>query len=286
MKIVTGYTGTPHVTSNAVQGFNQGIFGGGNCVLGVGNKFEAELTNVNTVTISDGEGIMQGVHFRIDPGTNETVNISNGTTGYQRIDYICARYEKNTITGAESVSLVVVEGTPAADTPVAPVVNTGDILLGGTPVDFPLYKVELDGLTPTISSMFEVVGAFSRIGTVQEAHYTSPTEKNAQGQYIKLASVNLEKGTYILLGWAYFSTVPADAYYGVRVGSSGGTREGSTEIKNGSTAATDVDLACSWIVSVPQILAPQENGIYAKNGDITTTIHGGITAIKIADFEI
>lgn len=285
MKIVTGYTGTPHVTSNAVQGFNQGIFGVGNCVLGVGNKFEAELTNVNTVTISDGEGIMQGVHFRIDPGTTETVNIANGTTGYKRIDYICARYEKNTITGAESVSLVVVEGTPNADTPVAPVVNTGDILLGGSPVDYPLYKVELDGLTPSISSMFDVVGSFSRIGTVQEARNTSSDDKNAHGQYLKLASLNLEKGTYLLLGWAYFDTVPADTYYGVRVGFSG-NNEASTEIKNGTTVATGVTLTCCGIVSVPQILAPQENGIFAKNGDIDALIIGGITAIKIADFEI
>ena len=73
MKIVTGYTGQPHVTSNAAQGFNQGIFGTGNYVLNVGNKFNAVLTDVNTVTISDGEGVLQGVHFRIDPGTTETL---------------------------------------------------------------------------------------------------------------------------------------------------------------------------------------------------------------------
>ena len=35
MKIVTGYTGTPHITSNDQQGFNQGVFGTGNIVLGV-----------------------------------------------------------------------------------------------------------------------------------------------------------------------------------------------------------------------------------------------------------
>ena len=156
MKIVTGYTGQPHVTSNAAQGFNQGIFGTGNYVLNVGNKFNAVLTDVNTVTISDGEGVLQGVHFRIDPGTTEDVNIANGTTGYKRIDYICARYTKNALTGVESVNLVVVEGTPAASTPTAPTINTGDVLLGGSPVDFPLYEVDLDGLTPTLTSLYEV----------------------------------------------------------------------------------------------------------------------------------
>ena len=88
MKIVTGYTGSPHITSNDEQGKNQGIFGTGNSVLDVGNKFNATLTNANTVTIEDGEGVMQGVHFRIEPGTTETVNIQNGTSGYQRTDII------------------------------------------------------------------------------------------------------------------------------------------------------------------------------------------------------
>ena len=159
MKIVTGYTGQPHITSNAQQGFNQGIFGSGDCVLKVGNKFSAAMTDANTVTIQDGEGVMQGVHFRIDPGTTETVNISNGTSGYKRIDLVCARYTKNAITGVEDVSLVVVEGTPDASTPSTPTVNSGTILTGGSPVDFPLYKVSLDGLTPTLTALFDPNGA-------------------------------------------------------------------------------------------------------------------------------
>lgn len=176
MKIVTGYTGQPHITSNAVQGFNQGIFGNGNYVLNVGSKFAAELTNANTVSIADGEGVLQGVHFRIEPGTTENVNIANGTTGYKRIDYICARYTKNAITGVESVDLVVVQGTPASSSPVAPTVNTGDILLGASPVDFPLYEVDLDGLTPTITSLCTRVGQivsppdFTKLKSVPDFH--------------------------------------------------------------------------------------------------------------------
>ena len=156
MNIVTGYRGVPHITANAQQAFNQGIFGSGNCILNVGNKFSANLTDANTVTISDGEGTLQGVHFRIEPGTVETVNISNGTSGYKRIDYICARYTKNAVTGIEDVSLVVVEGTPDATTPTAPTYNTGDILTGSSPVDFPMYEVDLNGLTPELIALFEV----------------------------------------------------------------------------------------------------------------------------------
>lgn len=182
MKIVTGYTGQPHITSNAVQGFNQGIFGTGNYVLNVGNKFNAVLTDVNTVTISDGEGVLQGVHFRIDPGTTEDVNIANGTTGYKRIDYICARYTKNALTGVESVNLVVVEGTPAASTPTAPTINTGEVLLGGSPVDFPLYEVDLNGLTPTIKSLFTVNGLIADAGDWYILPATIPTIENLKTQ--------------------------------------------------------------------------------------------------------
>ena len=160
MKIVTGYTGTPHVTSNAAQAFNQGVFGFGNFVLDVlsvwGNHFAATLTDANTVTIQDGDGLIQGVHFRIDPGTTEAVTISNGTSGYKRIDLICARYTKNALTGIEDVSLVVIEGTPDASTPTEPTYNAGSVLNGDSPVDFPLYKVSIDGLTPTLTALFEV----------------------------------------------------------------------------------------------------------------------------------
>lgn len=151
MKIVTGYTGTPHITSNDDQARNQGVFGTGDCVLETGNKLDAVLTDATTVTLKDGDGVIQGVHFRIDPGTTEAVSIGAGTTGYNRIDLICARYTKNAGTGVEDVSLVVVAGTPSASTPSAPSVNSGSILSGDTPVDMPLWKVTLTGLTPAIS---------------------------------------------------------------------------------------------------------------------------------------
>lgn len=156
MRIVTGYRATPHISSNDVQGFNQGVVGTGSYVFNVGTKFAANLTDVNTVTISDGEAIMQGVHFRIEPGESETVNIANGSTGYNRIDLICARYEKDSVTGIESVELVVIQGEATESTATAPSYNTGSILDGATIVDFPLYRVSLSGLTPSIVKIFSI----------------------------------------------------------------------------------------------------------------------------------
>lgn len=195
MNIVTGYTGSPHVTSNAAQGFNQGIFGAGNYVLNVGNMFEAELTDANTVTIADGEGVLQGVHFRIDPGTTETVNISNGTLGYKRIDYICARYTKNAITGVEDVSIAVVEGTPDASTPTEPTVNSGTILTGSSPVDFPLYKVSIDGLTPTLTALFS-----QRIIDYSTTDTITLSSSGVSGTYegaVTHKTITLEPGYYL-----------------------------------------------------------------------------------------
>ena len=161
MNIVTGYRGEPHITSNAAQAFNQGVVGAANYVLNVGQKFEADLTDVNTVTIADGEGLLQGAHFRIDPGESETVNIANGTVDMNRIDLICARYTKNATTGIEDVQLVVIQGEESASTPTEPTYNTGDILDGDTPIDFPLYQVELEGLTPTLTALFSAITPFS-----------------------------------------------------------------------------------------------------------------------------
>ena len=151
MKIVTGARGETHITSNDDQGLHQGIFGDGNCVLNVGEKFAASLTDANTVSISDGEGVLQGVHFRVLPGTVDTVTIDSGTSGYNRIDLICARYTKDADTGIENIEWVVIKGTPSASTPTAPTYNEGDILGGDLIADFPMFKVELTGLTPVLS---------------------------------------------------------------------------------------------------------------------------------------
>lgn len=156
MNIVTGFRGVAHVSSNADQSRNMGIFGSGNYVLNVGEKFAATLTDANTVTLADGEGMMQGVHFRIEPGTTEAVTIANGTQGYNRIDLIVARYTKDAQTGVEDVALEVIQGTPSDSTPTEPTYTTGDIRSGDLAADFPLYRVTLTGLTPAIAQVATV----------------------------------------------------------------------------------------------------------------------------------
>ena len=146
MKIVTGYRGEPHITSQDHQSFYQGVFGRQMYVLGTGNEFEAQLTDTNTITVSDGDGIMQGCHFRIDLGEEENIVMQPGSSGMYRNDLLVARYTKDAATGVEDVSLVTITGTPSEGTPSVPSYNTGEIVNGET-VDFPLYRVHFSGFT-------------------------------------------------------------------------------------------------------------------------------------------
>lgn len=216
MKIVTGHRGTPHITSNDDQGLNQGIFGTGNAILDVGQKFEAALTDANTVSIADGEGVMQGVHFRILPGTVDDVAISNGTSGYNRIDLICARYTKDSISGFEDVNLVVIEGTPSESTPDMPEYNEGNILEGAAVVDFPLYKVTFTGITPALESLMPwVVG---EIKTLRLASSVS-VAANAEKFYRVLAESG--RGLY-LLDLNYYVDSPGEKFIQIAIHNNSG----------------------------------------------------------------
>ena len=198
MKIVTGYTGTPHISSNDDQARNQGIFGADNYILDVGQKFNATLTDATTVTLEDGEGMMQGVHFRIEPGMTEAVSISPGTTGDNRIDLICARYTKDAGTGVEDVSLVVIEGTPTTSTASEPSYTEGDVLGGDTLDEFPVWKVTLSGVTPTLTSLATKITPTSKKPTIEkvstyEHTYTVTSETDS---FATNLAVYVPKGTY------------------------------------------------------------------------------------------
>ena len=165
MKIVTGYAGEAHITSNDDQGLLQGIFGTGNYILPVRNRFAATLISSNELQIADGEGLLQGVHFRVEPDTVDSLTIENGSQGMQRIDLVCARYETNAETEIESVSWVVKKGTPAASNPATPSVTPGDLLAGDTLAEFPIYSIRLNGITiQSVTLLATILSPQSLIG--------------------------------------------------------------------------------------------------------------------------
>ena len=149
MNIITGYRNDPHITSQQLRNTYISIFGSDAKILDVGSKMEVTVISANEVEIADGQLICEGCTAEIAHGTTESLTIDNGTQGEQRIDLIVARYTKNSGTGVEDMQLAVVKGTPAASNPAVPTYNTGTIAAGDSPVDFPIYKVNLDGISIT-----------------------------------------------------------------------------------------------------------------------------------------
>lgn len=178
MKIVTGYQGKAHITSNDDKGRNQGIFGTDSYVTSVGQQFAATLVNANELDIADGEGVMQGVHFRIEPGEVDAAKLQNGTSGMKRIDLVVARYTKDSSTGIENVALVVIKGTESSSTPAVPTYNSGEILKGKNTVDFPLYKITYDGINvSSVDRMFTKLQTMAELQTAVNKLNTDVSSK-------------------------------------------------------------------------------------------------------------
>lgn len=157
LKIVDGLREKPHVTSNDHFGRNEGIVGISDYVLNVGRLFETELISSNALRIYDGEGMIQGCHWRILPGTYETVTLRNGTQGKKRIDYVVARYEKNSV-GYEDIGISVKEGEATSGNPKPPAYITGDIRAGDTIREMVLAEIEYEGINVVaVTPKFEVL---------------------------------------------------------------------------------------------------------------------------------
>lgn len=157
MEIITGYKSEGHVTSQQDRLTNIGIFGSGTYIIGnVGSLMAASVISANEVQIADGLLIAEGCTAEIPRGTSESLTIENGSQGTKRKDLIVARYTRESGTKIESMELVVITGTPAASNPAAPSYNTGSITGGDTLVDFPIFTVNIDGIT--IESVTRLVG--------------------------------------------------------------------------------------------------------------------------------
>ena len=83
--------------------------------------------------------------------------------------FTVARYSKASGTGIEDMSLVVITGTPASASPAVPTYNTGVIADGDSPVDFPLYRVNLNGISITsverLVDVLSINGKFDDVDT-------------------------------------------------------------------------------------------------------------------------
>ena len=175
----------------------------------VGQQFAATLVNANELDIADGEGVMQGVHFRIEPGEVDAAKLQNGTSGMKRIDLVVARYTKDSSTGIENVSLVVIKGTESSSTPAVPAYNSGEILKGKNTVDFPLYKVTYNGINVSsvdrmftkLQTMAELQTAVNKLNTDLPAKsIKSFTVDSIAAGVTKTFQITLPTQSYIAIG--------------------------------------------------------------------------------------
>lgn len=158
----TGDTGRA-VSAESDGALLAGIFGSAKYVLENGSQLKAEVQSNNIVKISDGDAVMYGRHVRIPANDSALVTINNGHSGTNRIDLIVFRYTKDS-TGKETVDLAVIQGEDSTGTATAPATIDGDILTGAMQADFPLYRVELNGLNiVSVTAMFDVIGNISQI---------------------------------------------------------------------------------------------------------------------------
>ena len=149
MKIMTGKTGTPHVTSQQFRQYVESTVGQESYILASGENLEPELQTNNLLKIRSGMMSHHGNLSVVDIGTYDEVTIQNGTQGMQRIDLVVNRYTRNEGTGIEENAWVVIQGTPAASNPQVPAYTEGNLQEGDLVDDCPVFEVHLNGINVT-----------------------------------------------------------------------------------------------------------------------------------------
>ena len=157
LNLITGYAGTPHITSENDGAVNAALYGSERYVLNTGQKFAYEIISNNLIRIKDGYAMNQGRKIGLAISEYEDLTIDNGLQGVKRSDIIVIRYTKNLDTGIESADFVVVKGT-SGDAYKDPTLETGNITQGDSVDDLPLYRVKIDGLSiAAVEPMFNVL---------------------------------------------------------------------------------------------------------------------------------
>lgn len=149
MKIITGKTGRPHVTSRQFRGMMEEIIGQDSYVITHGENLEPELMTNNKLKIKSGMMCHHGNISTVEIGTYDEVTIQNGTQGMKRIDLIVNRYSKEEGSEIEENNWVVIQGIPSAETPVAPAYTEGNLQEGDLVDDCPVFEAHLDISIPT-----------------------------------------------------------------------------------------------------------------------------------------
>lgn len=131
-EIVDGMTGTKHISSDDLSALNIATIGKADCVLKYGDDFKLTMASSNSATLGTGVGMVGGKRFWNQAATSLTVQ--SGTQGQKRNDLVVARYAK-TSAGIESITPVVIKGTPSTGTAADPATTSNDLKLWRIPLN-------------------------------------------------------------------------------------------------------------------------------------------------------
>lgn len=164
MEIVSGKTGSPHVTSQQFRQILEGTIGQGSCILTSGENLEPELTSNNLLKIRSGIMAHHGNVSAVKIGTYDEVTITNGTQGMKRKDLVVNRYTRNKETGIETNEWLYIMGTPTSGTPTVPAYTKGNLQEGDIVDDCPVFEITLDGINVTeVKKLLEVLPSMATI---------------------------------------------------------------------------------------------------------------------------
>lgn len=152
-EIVDGMTGTKHISSDDLSALNIATIGKADCVLKYGDDFKLTMASANSATLGTGVGMVGGKRFWNQAATSLTVQ--SGTQGQKRNDLVVARYAK-TGAGVESITPVVIKGTPSTGTAADPATTSNDLKL---------WRIPLDGINAADPEpLFSVLTPLATIG--------------------------------------------------------------------------------------------------------------------------
>ena len=224
MQIVTGKTGTPHVTSQQFRQFIEGTVGQGSYILNSAENLEPELVTNNKLKIRSGMMCHHGNLSVVEIGTYDEVTIPNGTQGMKRVILIANRYTRNEETGIEECEWHKFIGVSDPDEFKVPTGYTeGNLQEGDLVDDCPVFEIHQDGLNVVeIKKLLSVTPDIPTINaSLSELLETESVElrnnfntlfgyAERRGKQVSITSVfAANQWTYQTANWVTIGTLPA-----------------------------------------------------------------------------
>lgn len=190
MKIVSGRTGSPHVTSQQFRQMLEGILGQDSYILTSGENLKPELSSNNLLKIRSGMMCHHGCISCVEIGTYDEVTLTNGSHGMQRIDLVVNRYTRNAETEVEKCEWKVITGTAKASSPAVPTYTKSNLQEGDLVDECPVFEIHYNGINVTeVKSLLSVVGSLAELNGKLEKKVDATTlgfgvSETFTGQYL------------------------------------------------------------------------------------------------------